>query len=299
MKYEFKTADDLLRLTKKYKSPISEIAKLYEAERSKKSPSTVRNTMKTVRNVMYEALKKGINSTKKSLNGISGGDAHKMYNATKHLGKMMGNKVSVRAMAYALAIGEQNACMGRIVAFPTAGGAGVIPGVLFSCAQHFKAGKRKLLRGLFCSSAVGLVIAENATLSAAKGGCQAEIGAAVAMAAAGLTEMRSGTPEQCFNAAAIALKSYLGLSCDPLGGLVEVPCIKRNAMGTASAIAASDMVIAGIKSFVPFDEVVKAMNDIAKNMSPRIRETALGGLAITKTGNKVKKKLGLKVKEEL
>lgn len=202
-------------------------------------------------------------------------------------------------MAYAIAVGEQNARMGRIVAFPTAGGAGVVPGVLFSCAEHFKAGKRKLLRGLFCASAIGIVIAEGSTISAAKGGCQAEVGAAVSMAAAGLTEMRGGSPEQCFDAAAIAFKSYLGLACDPLAGLVEVPCIKRNAIGCMAAIGASDMVISGVQSYVPFDEVVRAAKDIGRTMPKTIKETALGGLAITPTGNRVKKKLGLRITREL
>ncbi len=204
---------------------------------------------------------------------------------------MMGNKVTIRAMAYALAVNEQNACMSRIVAFPTAGGSGVLPGVLFSCSQHFHAGKRKLLNALFCASAVGIIIAKNATLSAAEGGCQAEVGAAVAMSAASLTEMRGGTPSQCFEAAAIALKSYLGLVCDPLGGLVEAPCTKRNAIGTMPAIGASDMAIAGINSFIPFDEVVLAMKNIGKIMSPKLRETALSGLAMTPTGLKIKEKL--------
>ena len=299
MKFEFKTAQDLLRLTKQYKVGISEIAKLYEAQRTNKSTGAVRLQMKLVRNAMYEAVHKGINSTHHKQWTGSGGDAHKMYNSLKHLNRMMGNKVTVRAMAYALAVAEQNAVMGRIVAFPTAGGAGVIPGVLFSCAEHFHAGKRRLLRGLFTAAAVGLIIAEKASLSAAKAGCQAEIGAAVAMAAAGLTEMRSGTPEQCFDAAAIGLKSYLGLVCDPLGGLVEVPCIKRNALGATAAISASDMAMAGIKSKVPFDEVISSMNNIAKYMSPKLRETALGSLAITKTGNEIKRKLGLKVTEEI
>ena len=299
MKYEFTTADKVMKLCKKYKWPISRLAKEYEAERSGKSISTVRSSMKRVRDVMHQAVKEGIKSTHKSKFGLSGGDAHKLFEKVKSTKGIMGNKVTMRAMAYAIAVGEQNANMGRIVAFPTAGGAGVIPGTLFSCAEHFKAGKRKLLRGMFTSSAVGIIIAEGATLSAAKGGCQAEIGAATAMAAAGLTEMRGGTTEQCFNAASIALKSYLGLACDPLGGLVEVPCIKRNAIGCMSAIGASDMVMAGIESKVPFDEVVKAMNDIANSMSERVRETALGGLAITKTGNRIKRKLGLKITEEL
>lgn len=231
--------------------------------------------------------------------GISGSDAQKVYESLKNLKKMMGNKVTVRAMAYALAVGEQNARMGRIVAFPTAGGAGVVPGVLFSSAEHFKAGKRKLLRGLFCASSIGIIIAEGSTISAAKGGCAAEIGAAATMAAAGLTEMRGGTPEQCLDAAAIAFKSYLGLACDPLAGLVEVPCIKRNAIGCMVAIGASDMAMAGVQSYVPFDEVVRAAKDIGRIMPRTIKETALGGLAITPTGNKLKKKLGLRITREL
>lgn len=295
MEYEFKTGEQLLNLCHKYKVPISTIAKRYESERSGKSIPSVRNKMKKTRDVIWEAVRKGVKSSEKSKMGMVGGDAKILYAQLRNLKSMMGNKVTVRAMAYATAVGEQNACMGRIVAFPTAGGAGVVPGVLFSASQHFHAGKRKLLRGMFCASAIGLLIAENATLSAAKGGCQAEVGAAVGMAAAGLTEMRSGTPEQCFDAAAMALKSYLGLVCDPLGGLVEVPCIKRNALGCMSAIGASDMAIAGIKSFIPLDEVIEAMRNIAGIMSPKLRETALGGLAVTKTGNMIKRKLGLPI----
>lgn len=296
--YDFTTAKDVLRLTSQYKIPISELAKRYEAERSGKRTAAIRNKMKDNRDVMYDCIRKGLKSTKKSRMGITGGDAVKLYASIKNLNRMMGNKVTIRAMSYALAIAEQNAKMGRIIAFPTAGGAGVIPGVLLSCSEHFKAGKRKLLRSMFCASAVGIIIAEGATLSAAKGGCQAEIGAAVAMAAAGLTEMRGGTPHQCFDAAAIAMKSYLGLACDPLGGLVEVPCVKRNAIGCMAAIGASDMAMSGIKSFVPFDEVIFAMRNISRIMSPKLRETALGGLAITETGNRIKKMLGMTVRAE-
>ncbi|MFA6992132.1 MAG: L-serine ammonia-lyase, iron-sulfur-dependent, subunit alpha [Candidatus Gracilibacteria bacterium] len=297
MNYEFKTAEQIIILTKKYKISVGELAKRYEAERANKPTSAIRNKMKDARDVMVEAINRGVNTSEKSVSGLVGGDAHKLFKQLKKMGDMMGSKVGVRAMAYALAVCEQNASMGKIVAFPTAGGSGVIPGVLISASKHFHAGKRKLLNGLFAASAVGLVIAEGATLSAAKGGCQAEVGAATAMAAAGLTEMRGGTPQQCFDAAAIALKSYLGLVCDPLGGLVEVPCVKRNALGCTAAISASDMAIAGIKSAIPFDEVVFAMKNIAKNMSSKLRETALGGLAVTKTGNEIKKKLGLKITE--
>ena len=295
MKYAFHTAQEMLEQCEKHKLPISQVAKFYECERSGKSEAAVRNKMKQTRDIMYEAVRTGIKSEEKSKMGMVGGDAKKLYDSLKNLRNMMGNKVTVRAMAYATAVGEQNACMRRIVAFPTAGGAGVVPGTLFSCAEHFKAGKRKLLRAMFTASAVGLIIAEGATLSAAKGGCQAEVGAAVAMAAAGISEMRGLSPQQCFDAAAIGLKSYLGLVCDPLGGLVEVPCIKRNAVGTHAAIAASDMVSAGITSFIPFDEVVQDMRTIAKIMSPKLRETALGGLAVTPTGNEIKRKLGLRI----
>ncbi|MBD3360751.1 L-serine ammonia-lyase, iron-sulfur-dependent, subunit alpha, partial [Candidatus Peregrinibacteria bacterium] len=281
MKYEFHSAEQVLKLTKKNKITISELAKRYEAERSQKTTSTIRNKMKTTRDIMYKSVKKGMKTSQKSISGMSGTDAHKLYKQLKNLKNMMGNKVTIRAMAYAMAVGEENVRMGRIVAYPTAGGAGVVPGVLFSCSEHFKAGKRKLLRGMFTASAIGLLIAENATIAAAKGGCQAEVGAAASMAAAGLTEMRNGTPEQCFDAAAITLKSYLGLACDTIGGMVEVPCIKRNAIGCMAAIGASDMVIGGINSFVPFDEVVQSMKNIAKIMSPKIRETAMGGLAVS------------------
>ncbi|MFH1284723.1 MAG: L-serine ammonia-lyase, iron-sulfur-dependent, subunit alpha [Candidatus Peregrinibacteria bacterium] len=299
MKYEFHTASHALEIAKKYRITISELAKRYESERAQKSTSTIRNKMKVTRDVMYDAVKRGVKSSHISQSGMSGTDAHKMFNSLEKMDKMMGNKTTIRAMAYAMAVGEENSRMGRIVAFPTAGGAGVVPGVLFSCSEHFKAGKRRLLRGMFTAAAVGLLIAENATISAAKGGCQAEVGAAAAMAAAGLTEMRNGTPHQCFDAAAIALKSYLGLACDTIGGLVEVPCIKRNAIGCMAAIGASDIVMSGIKSYVPFDEVVKSMNNIAQMMSPKIRETAMGGLAVTKTGNKIKRKYGLPINDEI
>jgi L-serine dehydratase len=295
MKYSFSTATELLALCKQHKLPISEVAKHFEAERSGKPLPSVRYKMKKTRDIMRDAIDKGVVSTKKSKMGMVGGDANKIYKSLNKMSKMMGNKLSVRAMAYALAVSEQNACMGRIVAFPTAGGAGVVPGVLFSASEHFKSGKRRLLRGMFTASAVGLIIAEGATLSAAKGGCQAEVGAAVSMSAAGLTEMRKGTPEQCMDAAAIAMKSYLGLVCDPLGGLVEVPCAKRNAIGCMAAIGASDLAMSGIKSFIPYDEVIQAMANIARIMSPKLRETALGGLAVTATGNRIKEKLGMRI----
>ncbi len=295
MKYDFNNCTELLKLCKKYNLPISQIAVKREMELFNKTKPQVRDKMKQIRDAMWDAIQKGIKSTEKSKYGITGGDAKKIYEGTKNMGNLLHSKVAVRAMAYAIATNEQNARMGRIVAFPTAGGAGIIPGVLFSTWEHMKSSKRRMLRALFTASAIGVAILEKGgTISAARGGCQAEVGVGAAMAAAGVTEMRGGTPEQCINAAALALKNCLGLACDPLGGLVEVPCVKRNAIYVNVAIGASDLSLLGIESYVPMDEVADAMMNIADNMWQGIRETALGGLAITPTGIKIREKMGLK-----
>jgi len=305
--YEFTNAEQLLELCAKHNEPISEIVIRYEMEFSQKPREEVIAKMRKTKDVMKEAVTKAIENPEYSAFKMAGGGAQKLFSAASEVGSstMILNRVALRAMAYAAGTGETNSAMGRIAAFPTAGGAGVVPGALLSLAEEMAeqstaAGKpeseveEKLIRGLFTAAAIGIVIAEGATLSAAAGGCQAEVGAATAMAAAGVTEMRGGTPEQACNASALALKSMLGLACDPLGGLVAVPCIKRNCLGTVSAFGASDMSVAGITSFVPFDEVVQAMKSIAKMMPYQIRETALGGLAATKTGLEIRKKLGIK-----
>lgn len=292
--YQFKSAATLLRLCGKHRKPISEIAINYEKEHGGKSRTDVVNKMRKVKDAMFDAIQKGIHSREHSFLNLAGGDASKIYQTfKKRRQKMLNSVIVLRAMAYATATGETNACMGRIVAFPTAGGSGVVPGVIFSYAKQFQITEAKHLAGLFAAAAIGLIIAENATLSAAAGGCQAEIGSSIAMAAAAVTEMRGGAPEQCLNAAALGLKSYLGVVCDPLGGLVAIPCIKRNALGAALAMSASDLSMAGVKSYIPFDEVVRAMGRVGKTMSTTLKETALGGLAVTPTGLKVREKLGL------
>ncbi len=292
--YQFKNCQELLDLCKKEKLPISQIAIKREMQIFGKSRPWVRNKMKKVRDTMEEAIELGVKSTKKSKYGLVGGDARKVYKTINRSSNMLHSKVAIRAMAYAIATNEQNARMGKIVAFPTAGGSGVVPGVLFSTHEHMKSSKRKMLNALFTASALGIAILKHGgTFSAAKAGCQAEVGIGVAMAAAGVTEMRGGTPEQCLNASALGLKNMLGLACDPLGGLVEVPCVKRNAIGATIAMAASDMSMMGVESVIPMDEVVEAMMNISAGMSETIRETALGGLAITKTGLKLREKMGL------
>ena len=295
MKYSFKNFSELLALCNKYRLPISQVAVRNEMETFGKTRAQVRDKMKEIRNTMWEAIQKGIRSTNKSKFGLSGGDAKKINDGIKKMGKLLHSKVAVRAMAYAVATNEQNARMGRIVAFPTAGGAGIVPAVLFSTSEHMKSSKRKMLNALFTSAATGVAILDQGgTISAARGGCQAEVGVGTAMAAAGLTEMRGGTPDQCINAAALALKNCLGLACDPLSGLVEVPCVKRNAIFVNVAIGASDLSLLGVKSYVPMDEIVQAMMNIADQMWEGIRETALGGLAVTQTGLNVREKMGLK-----
>lgn len=294
MEYQFNNCKELLALCKKHSLPISQIAIRREMELFGKNRPWVRNKMKKVRDTMWEAIKLGVKSTETSKYGLVGKDAHKIYQWAKKKGDMLHSKLAIRAMAYAVATNEQNARMGKIVAFPTAGGSGVVPGVLFSTYEHMKSSKRKMLNALFTASALGIgILKHGGTFSAAKAGCQAEVGVGAAMAAAGVTEMRGGTPEQALNAAALSLKNMLGLACDPLGGLVEVPCVKRNALGATHAIGASDLSMMGVISVIPMDEVTEAMMNISQHMSETVRETALGGLAVTKTGLKLRKKMGL------
>lgn len=299
----FTKAEQVLALCKKNKMRISDIAIRYEMEISQRTEKEVWEKMQKVANIMREAIQNGIKNPKKSISTMSGGDAQRVQKYLNQWGKKSAskkftpynNELGIRAMMYAIATGETNACMGRIAAFPTAGGAGVIPGVIMSITEVLKMSEEETLRGLFAASVIGVIIAENATLSAAAAGCQAEVGAANSCAAAAAVEMKKGTPQQAMHAAAMAMKSSLGLVCDPLGGLVEVPCIKRNALGSQHALGAADLALAGVESFIPFDEVVETMYEIGKIMSPRLRETALGGLATTKTGMMIKKKMGLPV----
>jgi L-serine dehydratase len=194
-------------------------------------------------------------------------------------------------MAYALAVSEVNAAMGRIVAAPTAGSCGILPGVLLSVAKTLDTSDASLIEALFSAGAVGAVVARSSTLAGAAAGCQAECGTGAAMAAAAATELAKGSPRQCANAVAFAFKGLLGLVCDPVAGLVEVPCIKRNAICVAVALAAADMALAGIKSVVPPDEVIETMGLIGRELPASLRETALGGLAATPTGKGLAAKL--------
>ena len=237
---------------------------------------------------MYLAMKeadKNYNGNLKSASKRAGGDGEKIhrYNAANKniCGKFIGN-----VMEKAIKMGESNACMRRIVAAPTAGACGVLPAVLISYQEEYNLSDDEMVKAMYVAAGIGKVIAENAFIAGAAGGCQAEIGSASAMASATLVYLRGGTIEQSANACAFALKSLLGLVCDPVAGLVEVPCVKRNVIGAVNAITSCDMAMAGIESAIPVDEVIDAMKAVGDTMPCSLRETGEGGLAATPTGKK-------------
>ncbi|AKG37184.1 L-serine ammonia-lyase, iron-sulfur-dependent, subunit alpha [Paenibacillus durus] len=242
--------------------------------------------MKEYYGVMKEAVRRGMQEDTTSRSGLTGQDAQRVgaYNAASE--SCLGGPAG-QAMAYALAVSEVNASMGRIIATPTAGSCGIIPGVFLSCQERFGWDDDYMTYGLFAAGAIGYVIANNSFVSGAEGGCQAEVGSAIGMAAGALTELRGGTPAQAVHAVGLALKNTLGLICDPVGGLVEIPCIVRNGFGAVTALAAADMALAGVRSVIPSDEVIKVMLEVGSSMPEIHRETAGGGLAQTPTGRKI------------
>jgi L-serine dehydratase len=232
--------------------------------------------------VMRESTERGLANntpTHSGLTGLNAGLLKKYNDAREPLLGALGR----RAMLIALAVAEENARMGRIVAAPTAGSCGILPGVIIAVGEHYKLPYEAQVMSLFTAAAIGYVIAEKATLAGADGGCQAECGSASAMAAAACVELMGGTPAMCADAAALAIKFLMGLICDPVCGLVEVPCVKRNASGATNALTAAEMALAGIKSAIPCDEVITAMGLVGKAIPQELRETSLGGLAVTAT----------------
>lgn len=287
---EVRSMNELLEICSSEQKSISEIMLMMEIEKSGRNKENIISMMEKRLLKMKEAVDSGINDASTAPSGISGGDAVKM-NEYVNQGKALSGSFISDAMTYSMATSESNARMGVIVATPTAGAAGILPGVLFSIHKNSGTPFKDLVMGLFTASMLGYVIANRSFISGAAGGCQAEVGSATAMAAGTIVELKGGTPEQVVNATALAMKSLLGLVCDPVAGLVEVPCIKRNVIGTSIAFSAADMSLAGIESRIPCDEVIEAMYRIGKDMPRTLRETSLGGLAMTETGKKVKERL--------
>ena len=228
--------------------------------------------------------------TQRSVSGLVGGDGLKMRLYARR-GESIGGEFMDEVIVQAISMAESNACMRRIVASPTAGSCGVVPAVLLPLCEREHYTQHELLEALYVASGIGAVIAYRASISGAAGGCQAEIGTASAMAAGALVSLRGGTNEQIGHAVAMALKNLMGLVCDPVAGLVEVPCVKRNVIGAVNAISAADMALAGIESRIPVDEVIDAMGEVGRRMPVEFRETALGGLAATPTGRAVKERM--------
>lgn len=288
--YSFRKGSELLELCAREKCGISEIMLLREAEENAHSREEILAEMQKNLDTMRTSVNDGLRGDLKSISGLSGGDAAKLISWAEKVDALSGSGM-LKAAAASMAVVEVNASMGRIVAAPTAGASGILPGTLLTCGEAKGWDDEAMIRGLFNAGAVGMLIARNATISGAEGGCQAETGAAAAMAASALTELSGGSPEQCLNAAASALKNVMGLVCDPVAGLVECPCIKRNAIGAANALVSADLALAGIRNLIPFDEVVMAMKSVGRLMSPDLRETAKGGLAATPTAKAISKQL--------
>jgi L-serine dehydratase len=244
---------------------------------------------------MFSAMKASVQDYDPELRShsrLTGGEAAKLRKYIDEKKLLSGDFIG-EVMEKALMVAESNACMKRIVASPTAGSCGVVPAVLLSLQDKFGLSDEKMTEALYVVAGVGSVISVRATLSGAEGGCQAEIGSASAMASAGMCYLLGGNGEQIENASALALKNFLGLACDPVAGLVEIPCVKRNVCSAVNAVTCAEMTMAGIKSKIPADEVFDAMRSISRNMSESIKETALGGLAVTLTGRKLAEKLKL------
>ncbi|MFC5406372.1 L-serine ammonia-lyase, iron-sulfur-dependent, subunit alpha [Cohnella soli] len=288
----FSSLKQLALLCEQEGMTIGRVMVAEQANETGQSEDQIVAQMASYYEVMKEAVRKGLSGDTKSRSGLTGGDARLVRESALSGVRppSLGNEASA-ALAYALAVSEVNASMGRVIATPTAGSCGIIPGVFVSSQERFGWDDSLMIEGLFAAGAIGYVIANNSFVSGAEGGCQAEVGSAIGMAAGALTEMRGGTPEQAMHAVGLALKNSLGLICDPVAGLVEIPCIVRNGFGAVTALAAADMALAGVRSAIPSDEVIGVMLEVGSAMPEKHRETAKGGLAQTPTGRKIMKEL--------
>lgn len=286
----FNKGVELLSLCNEKNKKVYEIVLEKEHHSSNLEIDDIRKKMKHALDVMKESATAALNKEIISVSGMTGGDSKKVEDYRKSSKTLSGIFIN-SAMAKALSTSEVNASMGRIVAAPTAGASGILPSAILSAKEKLDLTDEELVNGLFTAAGIGEIIAKNATVSGAEGGCQAECGVAAAMAAGSIVEMAGGTPEQALDAASFALINIMGLVCDPIGGLVEYPCALRNASGVVNAFISADLAMAGVKSLVPFDEVVETMYKVGKALPEPLRETALGGLAVAPTAKELTKKL--------
>jgi len=284
----FYTMKQIIEQAEKKGVKISDVALEMESKESGLSVDEILKRMAYNYDIMKNSVCHGISQIIPSISGLTGGEGFRLWQEKE---KGLSGETILKASSRAMAVSNVNASMGRVVAAPTAGSCGIIPGVLMTVAEKLGKSDEDVVRALITTAAIGKIIAINATLAGAEGGCQAECGSASAMAAAAAVELAGGTPSQAGHAAAIAIKGIMGLVCDPVAGLVEVPCIKRNSFGAAQAILAADMALAGIESVIPVDEVIKAMGEVGHALPVEMKETAMGGIAASETGKMLEKKL--------
>ena len=281
----FVSIQELVTLASNQNKSISEVMIEQEMEMTQQSREYIWSKMEKNLQTMKQAVERSVQGQGVfSPTGLTGGDAVKMKKY-REKGKILAG------VQYALGTNEVNAAMGLVCATPTAGASGTLPGVVFSIADSMNLTHEQQVRFLFTASAFGMVVANNAMISGAMGGCQAEVGSASAMSAAAAVEAAGGTPQECSEAFSIALGNLLGLVCDPVAGLVEIPCVKRNAIGAGNALIAADMALAGITNVIPADETIEAMRSIGRRMPSELRETGLGGTAGTRTGLAIKMRI--------
>lgn len=284
----FDTIEELVKKAED-RGSLSELIIEEEMKDSGHSREYIWEQMKYQLNVMNKGIERGIQGVQ-SKTGLTGGDAKKLHEYIQK-GKMISDPTILTAVQNAVGTNEVNASMGLICATPTAGSAGVVPGVLSALTQKYELSEEEQIRFLFVAGGFGLVVANNASISGAMGGCQAEVGSASAMASAATVDALGGSPKMASHAFAMTIKNMLGLICDPVAGLVEVPCVKRNALGASQAIISADMALAGVESRIPADDVVHTMHKVGQDMPSKYKETAEGGLADTITGRKLEKEI--------
>ena len=280
---DFRNGKELLDLCNEKHLRISDVMKQREITCGTLTEEEVDHKLQTVLSIMKDAVHTPLNHPVRSMGGLIGGEAKKVYEFSKTEKNLCGSLLS-KAITYSMAVLEVNASMGLIVAAPTAGSAGVLPGVLLALQEEYHFTDAQILEAIVHASAIGYILMRNASVSGAEAGCQAEVGAASAMAASATVELMGGTPEMSLHAASLALSNLLGMVCDPIAGLVEAPCQSRNSIGSANAITAAQLALAGVTHPIPFDEMVEAMYRVGKSIPFELRETAMGGCAGTPTG---------------
>lgn len=288
---KYQSIQELVSAAEERGLKISELVLLDQAEAMEQTPEEIYERMRRSFEVMRESVAEGQKKDLRSMSGLTGGEGYLMKRyAESTRGGLCGDFLS-KAIARALAVAGCNAAMGRIVAAPTAGSCGILPGCLVSLYEDRHIPERDIVMSIFTAGAFGMVIAANSSIAGAQGGCQAECGSAAGMAAASLVELMGGTPSQCGDACAIAIANQLGLVCDPVAGLVEIPCIKRNVSGLMIAFSSADLALAGVGPKIPVDECVDAMREVGNALPAALKETAGGGLAATPTGVKLRKQV--------